>query len=447
MRKPVKSLLALALVAVLSLGSLTGCGNAKPTANEAAPAAETQKEVVLSIPYYKTGANVGAKFFLPQVERFNTAYAGKYKLVIEEVPNDEYRDKIQLLQQQGKLPPLVENGHKEFMNNIIIKNDLFYDLKPWLDSKPELKKLSVESSIKFNTRNGKIVSMPVTVIRPIGLYYNKEMFQKAGITKPVSQMTFEEFDKALADIKTAGNKPLALMTSENAWTSMLLASAIFASQPGGTEILEKQEVVTDYTGDAWVNTFAVLQKYLHDYTTDNAIGAAYADAANNFLNERTAIIANGPWMVGDFSDTSKAAAGFDKKVAADIYPKGTALAGNEFYWWIPKGLDPKVTEGALAFLEFINKPEELEAYMVAEGGVAPNLKTTDAFNSKLNPILLELNNSVSQNMKSQVPTFEQIMPAQIFQNEFGKLLPKLADGSMTPKQFAEDLTKKAQQFK
>jgi len=69
------------------------------------------------------------------------------------------------------------------MNNVIIKNDLFYDLKPWLDSKPELKKLCEDSSIKFNTRNGKIVSMPATVIRPIGLYYNKEMFQKDWILK------------------------------------------------------------------------------------------------------------------------------------------------------------------------------------------------------------------------------------------------------------------------
>jgi raffinose/stachyose/melibiose transport system substrate-binding protein len=137
------------------------------------------------------------------------------------------------------------------MNNVIIKNDLFYDLKPWLDSKPELKKLCVESSVRFNTRSGKIVSMPMTVIRPIGLYYNKEMFQKAGITKPVSQMTFQEFDKALTNIKASGNKPLALMTGENAWTSMLLASAIFASQPGGAEVLEKQEVVTDYTSGAW----------------------------------------------------------------------------------------------------------------------------------------------------------------------------------------------------
>jgi len=35
-------------------------------------------------------------------------------------------------------------------------------------------------------------------------------------------------------------------------------------------------------------------------------------------------------------------------------------------------LDPEVTEGALAFLEFINRPEELEAYMVAEGVIMKN---------------------------------------------------------------------------
>ena len=44
----------------------------------------------ITIPHYKTGENVGAKFFLPQVERFNELYSGKYHITVEELTQDMY---------------------------------------------------------------------------------------------------------------------------------------------------------------------------------------------------------------------------------------------------------------------------------------------------------------------------------------------------------------------
>lgn len=403
--------------------------------------------VVIKVPHYKAGENVGAKFFLPQVERFNSKYAGQYKIIIEEVPQDNYMAKIKLLQQQGKLPPLVERGDRDFLENVIIKNELFFDLKPWLDSKPELKKMMIEDSIAYNTIGGKIFSTPKIVVRPIGLYYNKKMFASAGIEKPVSRMSFEEFEAAMEKLKNAGYDPIAFMTSENAWTTSLLFTSIIASEPGGAKMLKEQEVQTDYTSKIWVDSFAKLQRFMQKYSTQNAIGAAYADAANAFLNNKAAVIPNGPWMVGDFSDTSKASEGFDKIVGAEIYPGGSAIAiVKEYDWWIPKGLDPEVRGGALAFLEFINTPEEIEAYMIAEGGNAPKLKVSDDFNSKLNPILVDLNNSVSNDLQNLVPRMTELWPMQLGEQEFGRMLPKLVDGSLTPEEFAAQLSKKAQQF-
>ncbi|HEU5140099.1 MAG TPA: ABC transporter substrate-binding protein, partial [Bacillales bacterium] len=230
--------------------------------------------------------------------------------------------------------------------------------------------------------------------------------------------------------------------------TMLLASAFLANQPGGTEVLNSTDFVYDYTDPMWVKTFAEIQKWFQNYTTDNAIGAAYADAANNFLNKRTAIIANGPWMTAAFSDTSKAPEGFEKKVGASIYPGGVALgSATGYYYWIPKKLSDEKTEAALAFLEFINSPEELEAYMVAEGGYAPNIKTSDDFLSKFGPILGDLKKDVKENMNEFTQSLGKIWPPQIVNSEFGRNLPLLANGSMTPEEFAKQLTEKAQKFK
>ncbi|WP_036717802.1 ABC transporter substrate-binding protein [Paenibacillus harenae] len=456
MKKGSKTLLLLCLSLLLII---TACGGpnenstvdntSNGTENAGENAVSPKKEVVLNIPHYKSGQNVGAKFFLPQVERFNNKYAGQYKIVIEEIPQDDYAAKIKLLAQQNELPALIEGGDKDFLRDVIVKGEKFYDLKPLIDSKPEMKKLMVEESLAYNTtESGKIVSLPVISFSPVGLYYNKEMFEKAGITKPISQMNFAEFDAALESLKKAGFTPLSLMSGENAWTSMLLASSFLANEPGGAELLKSTELAYDYTDPMWINTFAEIKKWFEKYTTDNAIGAGYADAANNFMNERTAIIANGPWMVPDFSDTTKAAAGLDKKVGASIYPGGVALATvNEYTWWIPKGLKEEETQAALAFLEFMTTPEEKEAEMVQLGGTSPKLETSAEFDSKLNPILLELNNTMKSDLKQTVQFLGVIWPEQIAATEFGKFLPLLAKGTLTPEQFAEELTKKAQQFK
>jgi raffinose/stachyose/melibiose transport system substrate-binding protein len=51
-----------------------------------------------------------------------------------------------------------------------------------------------------------------------------------------------------------------------------------------------------------------------NYTTTDAIGGEYGAAANNFFNEKTAIIANGPWMVSKFYDTSIVSDDFADKI-------------------------------------------------------------------------------------------------------------------------------------
>jgi raffinose/stachyose/melibiose transport system substrate-binding protein len=454
MKRKYNVLMALCLSLVLVLTACSSGNGGKNTSQgnagtETGGDSGTQKEVVLKIPHYKSGQNVGAKQFLPQVERFNKKYAGKYKLVIEEIPQDDYNAKIKLLAQQNQLPALIEGGERDFLRDIVVKQEKFYDLKPWLDAKPELKEIMIDDSVAYNTtESGKIVSLPFISMSPIGLYYNKEMFQKAGITKPISQMTFDEFDQALESLKKAGFTPLTLMTGENAWTSMLLATSFLANEPGGADVLKSTDFAYNFNNPMWIKTFAELQKWFQNYTTDNAVGAVYADAANNFLNERTAIIANGPWMVADFGDTTKAAEGLDKKIGASIYPGGVAVATlNEYSWWIPKGLKQEETDAALAFLEFMSTPEEKEDAMVILGGTAPKMETSPDFDSKLNPILVELNGTVKNDLKQTVQAIATVVPSQVADPEFGKYLPTLASGKVTPEEFAKVLTKKAEQFK
>ncbi|MBR1585932.1 MAG: hypothetical protein IJ662_10360 [Clostridia bacterium] len=105
--------------------------------------AAAEDVISVTIPHYKTGENVGAIFFLPQVARFNALYEGKYHIEIEELTQDMYADKIQQLGQQNKLPVLVEGGNTEWIKNVVIPNNLFTDMAPFLADHPEVADLLI----------------------------------------------------------------------------------------------------------------------------------------------------------------------------------------------------------------------------------------------------------------------------------------------------------------
>lgn len=398
-------------------------------------------EIVITIPHYKAGQNVGGKFFLPQVERFNEKYAGTYKLVIEEIPQDSYMNKIKQLAQQDKLPALIEGADKEWFKDVIINNGLFFDMSDWFNGNKAIKNLAIKASLDYvTTAKGEIVSVPFAVVRPIGMYYNSTM---VNFSKPVTEMTIDEFKKSLGDQK------IAMMTAENAWTTSLFFTAIVVEE-GGADVIRTgiNDHVVDYTTDMWLRSFAKLQIFLQNYASANTLGAAYADAANSFMSKNAAVIANGPWMVGDFASGSsdKWSNGFTgDQVKAAMYPGNMAIANLEgYHWWMPNNIPEGEKEAALAFLEFVYSPEELEAFMIAEGGTAPNLNTSAYFREKLaeNRILSELDQAVNADTIF-IPVIVDVMPHSVGQEDWGRLLPKLIDGTFTPLQFGEELSRKA----
>lgn len=447
-----KRLLTLALAVAMLLTVAAGCGGA-PANSQDSSAATTQEAsksdgavkaaapVEITVPTYRIGENVGAKFFLPQVERFNKKYEGKYKLTLEEVPQDSYNDKIKQLYQQNMLPPLIQGGDKDWINQVVIPNKKYYNLAGWLDGKPDLKARLIPDSLAYGTKNGEVVALPLITSRPIGLFYNSTMMQPS---KGIGQMTWDEFDAAL------GSNKIAFMTSENAWTTQLFLSALIVKN-GGADLLRKgasEERISDFSSDVWVNSFADLQKYLQKYASANTLGAAYADAANCFMSKQAALILNGSWMVGDFKAPDKWSNGFDGEQAkGDIYPGNVAFDNlYGYWWWIPSGLPQEQTEAALAFLEFVASPEEVEGFQLAEGGVAPKMTMSDGYRAELakDRILSELNSAVNDKTII-VPSFSDAVVTAVgdTQGAFPTTLPKLIDGSMTPKQFADEMTKKA----
>ncbi|HHV99918.1 MAG TPA: carbohydrate ABC transporter substrate-binding protein [Clostridiaceae bacterium] len=437
-------LIVVLMVTIASCGSNSKQPNQNedttPKTEENKSTEEKQELTTITLPTYRAGEDVGARFFIPQVERFNKEYEGKFKIIIEESPSNTHTERIKQLALQDKLPAIFQVPDSKWVEDYLIANKKLYNLKDWIESKPELKKLFIKESLEFCTKeDGGVYALPLTVLRPTGLYYNPDKIKPNG---SLTQMSWDQFSDFLGDQK------IAFQTAEGGWTVNLFLTAIIGSLEGGPEVLKAgvSNKITDFNTPLFIEAFTILQKLFQKNGWSGAIGATYPDAANSFYANQTAILPDGTWIIDKINDPTDWANGFDgSKVVGDYYPGNVAIANPYVYDWMMAANLPKNEEElALAFFEFINRPEEIEAFILAEGGIAPNLEYSESFKQQLssNKLLTDFAANANPQMK-YVPYFHDAINASLFTGDFSNYLPNLYNGSWTPEKFAQELTKSA----
>ncbi|MCL2202722.1 MAG: ABC transporter substrate-binding protein [Defluviitaleaceae bacterium] len=426
-----KLLILLVLAAtVLSLGA---CRNADDAGGI----------VEVTIPHYKTGDNVGALYFLPIVERFNERYEGRFRLNIEPMPQHLYAEQIRLLAGTPAMPVLIEGGLDDvWFRDVIIPNNMFVDLRPFFRTH-EIYRYFNQQNYQHNlTADGRLITVPHPIQRPMTMYYNEALWQPS---RPIAQLSWRDVTAELGDNR------VAFMTAENAWTTMLALSSMIAAEPGGADIVRNavatQTRIRDFNQPPLVAAFATLQHVFANHAQPGAIGAPFAEAANAFFNLNAAIICNGPWMVGDFRYPDGAhnwGPGFDHNtVRMSVLPGNVALQNPlGFNWWIPATASEAEQELALHFLGFMFSHAEMEFTMAVAGGVIPGFQhSADFLRERAEDRLMdEYAASIDANTII-MPAFWDAVYSSIADRDFGTLLPQLVDGTLTPQQFADELTR------
>ena len=401
--------------------------------------------IVLDFLMYVSGAHNGAARYQAMVDRFNEKFAGKYEVRIQSIIQDDYDDKVKQLASVDQLPTLMYSMNDSgWVSGFVADNNLSYDFGPWLDEHPAIKDLLIPQSLEFCTRNGRVYCLPMLTVSPIGLFYNTAVYNP---DKAIGAMTLDEFLESLGDLK------ISFMTAENAWGTMLFYSALLGAEPGGVELLSQyglnNHFITDFSGDVWLNATTKFQKVLQGYAASNTIGAAFGDAQNVFMNNESAAIMNGPWMFGQFDPENADAVknwgeGFDgRAVKAAIYPDNVCVSTDYVLgqYWISEAASDAQKEIALAFIEFVYQPEELELRMLQEGNVCPNYTPSAAFLEAAgeNPLLQSYLAAFNEGTV-YAPRFDMVVYDSVANPGFPNLLPGLIRGTLTPEQFLAELT-------
>ena len=380
------------------------------------------------------------------VDNFNKEFEGQYKIVVEWMPGlaVDIRAKLKMLNTAGDLPALVSDlGAEPAFGDLLIENNRLMDLKPYFDASPEWSSVAIPESVEYNIVDGKMFTAPSTHAAFVGMFYNKEHFEKAGIDEFPTD--WNEFWSACDKLEAAGYTPISLHTTETGWCPMLVATSSLAWSDEGRAFME-QQYPTNYNIPVFIEAMNKLRR-LFDYSTPDAVGGNYALASNNFLSGNTSMIPNGPWMIPSFSDTQFAAEGFEDKVGYGHYPDGVMLSWLGLAYGHAVSMDHpiEVREGMVEYIKFLAKPENIRKRGVVMGDIAPKVPLTESDLAEMSPSMQEYAKAVTSIEKTLIVyqtrwdpiTQNDIIPAE---------LPSFVTDRITVDEFVTKMSEAGQKY-
>lgn len=214
------------MAAVLAAGVLAACsGSDSNTGNASNPAVQTQqtekddktdgKEQTITIWRPQNTESIEA-WWTEMLDSFNEQNKGKYKAVQETFPksgSDSYSEKINTAVIAGNLPDLMlvdgPNVAGYAQNEILVPLDDFVG--------DDDKKDMLESCLKQGSYNGSLYAVALWE-SSVGIYYNENMLQEAGIEAPKTQdeaWTWDELYDAAKKLKKDGQFGITLNTNQS----------------------------------------------------------------------------------------------------------------------------------------------------------------------------------------------------------------------------------------
>jgi raffinose/stachyose/melibiose transport system substrate-binding protein len=379
-------------------------------------------------------------------QAFNKKYAGKYHMNIQHwgasgEGDVQYWKRLALAH---KLPDIFVEGSPVL--KALQQSGALLNLAPFLAKDKAWKNSFLPGSFTSLTYKGQILGIPETR-DTIGIFWNKHLFQKAGITDGFPT-TWAKFLSDCAKLKAAGVIPIAF---DGDWTTLLTWADLIGTQPGGAQFLYSGITKGNYASNPIVVKATEFLKQLHTsgYANADAFTGDYQNAATPFLQGQAAMIANGPWMVAGDIKGPNAISGLYSQVGYAPAPGWTAggqgaivMAGGSG-WAAAATKDPAKQQAIIAFLKLTTQPNiQLQRTIETGSFWATKLKLTSTQIAKLEPLAYHLS-TLSSNLKYQFVHAKASTP-QAFTDEWKNDWPAYVKGAMSTTDFLNKLSQAVQ---
>jgi sn-glycerol 3-phosphate transport system substrate-binding protein len=219
----------------------------------------------------------------------------------------------------------------------------------------------------YYSKDGNLYSMPFNSSTPI-LYYNKTIFEKAGLNPQVAPATFAEIEKCAKAAVSSGATKIGFTVSWPSWTLIenmhTWHDQPFADKHNGFDGMATQLKINGKLGIQVLDLVARWQKEgIFTYSGRGSKGD------QPVINGEAAIGLASTALVGTLSKTAKFDWGTGSLPRLEGYPQGNSIIGGASLW-VMKGHKKAYYKGVAKFLEFLGQTEQ-QAWWHANTGYFP----------------------------------------------------------------------------
>lgn len=393
------------LAAALSLA----CASTLFAATAVTASAADKKEVVIW-DYFETDAQ--KEMMQSLIDGFN-ASQDEYEASHVYVPFADYEKQLTLGIASGELPDLVILDGCSMAS--FIQLGLFGDISDVDINWDEYMEGPMESTML----DGKHYGIPFAT-NCTALFYNKDMFDAAGIDYPDENTTWDEFHemaKALTKDGVSGFGNAATNTDEGTFQCL---QWIYTAGGSYTDI------------EDGVDAYKLMQEMIEDGSwTKECVNWTQSDVNNNFMAGNLAMQQNGPWQIPGIEANAP-----DLNYGVTVLPKkdadseqATSILGGENMGVVNKD----DTSGAQAFLKYYDQTDVMVDAMKQYGSYPPKTEAASDTYWTDDPIqkafLTQIDTSIPRGPSAAWPSYSSAI-----QTGFQEVMTS----AKTPEQAAKD---------
>ncbi|MCM3634229.1 ABC transporter substrate-binding protein [Paenibacillus camelliae] len=271
-----------------------------------------------------------------------------------------------------------------------------------------------------------------------GLFYNKELFQQAGITQLPE--TWDEFIEACLKLKEAGIIPLYdRMHDITIIHSAMFGSNVLSKDPTFDEKLFKGETTF---AEGWTEVLTMWKEGLIDnkILTPDMIGLTSDQVLNEFSLGNVAMFPGGPWNIPTIEQTNP-------DLQFEIMPIPGKEPGNKYYNGAPGvgfaiNSKTKNKDEAMLFLEYMTTHEGLKQFEEGTGGII----TVHGYDSTVHPAYEPAYRDGLIAGKIYLPMVSWDRHQEALRNQFLVSIQDIAVNKITPEEATASLDNKLKEM-
>ena len=221
-------------------------------------------------------------------------------------PSDVYREKVRAAAQAGLLPDIYSplGAQRELAS--FIKAGYIEDLTPYMEEgwkniffEDVLKQNSYSEDNEWEVKPG-IYGVPIDVVS-IQIFYNKSLFEKAGLDPHKTPQTFDGFINVCRKLREKGIQPFVSGFGEE-WLVDVFSRSFEYQILGEEGIIKTIKGEIKYTDPRWIKIFELFEKMRDEKIfAEGIVTMINKDAERVFATEKAAMALNGSWGINVYS--------------------------------------------------------------------------------------------------------------------------------------------------